>query len=39
MADAGLPAGRFDMAFYAELNEFRGTESVQLNVRDIDAGN
>jgi single-stranded-DNA-specific exonuclease len=36
MADAGLPADKFDVAFHAELNEFRGTESVQLNVRDID---
>ena len=30
-----LAAGKFDVAFTAELNEFRGEESVQLKVRDV----
>jgi single-stranded DNA-specific DHH superfamily exonuclease len=38
MADAALPSGTFDMAYLAELNSFRGAESIQLNVRDIAFG-
>ncbi|MEI8062739.1 MAG: single-stranded-DNA-specific exonuclease RecJ [Verrucomicrobiota bacterium] len=30
-----LPAGELDVAFVPELNEFRGTTTVQLNVRDV----
>ena len=34
-AAAELPDGELDVAFVPELNEFRGTVSVQLNVRDV----
>lgn len=30
-----LPAGAIDVAFVPEINEYRGAESVQLNVRDV----
>ncbi len=33
--DFEFPEGAFDIAFTAELNEYGGTESVQLKVRDI----
>jgi len=33
--DTKLPDGEFDVAFVPELNEYRGTVTVQLNVRDV----
>ena len=33
--DTKLPEGEFDVAFVPELNEYRGTVTVQLNVRDV----
>jgi single-stranded-DNA-specific exonuclease len=38
MAEAEVPAGPFDVAFTAELREYRGEESVQLFVKDIRTG-
>ncbi|MCG3150270.1 MAG: Single-stranded-DNA-specific exonuclease RecJ [Verrucomicrobiae bacterium] len=38
MGDWELPAGGMEIAFVAEMNEFRGVESVQLKVRDLRAG-
>jgi single-stranded-DNA-specific exonuclease len=35
--DFEFPGGSFDVAFAAELNEYRGIESVQLKVRDVRA--
>ena len=32
-----LPVGEFDVAFAPELNEYRGAETVQLNVKDVRA--
>ena len=35
-AELGLaPGGRVDVAFYPQINEFRGTRSVQLQVADL----
>ncbi len=36
-ADVELPAGKMDVAFMPEWNEFRGERSVQLKVRDVRA--
>ena len=33
--DQELPAGAMDVAFVADLNEFRGVETVQLKVKDV----
>lgn len=38
MAHRDLPEGRLDLAFKAELNEFRGRTSVQLNLVDFRPG-
>ncbi len=37
MADRELPRGEFDLAFAAELDDFTGTPTVQLRVRDVRA--
>ena len=38
-AELGLaPGGRVDVAFYPQINEFRGTRSVQLQVADLQSG-
>jgi single-stranded-DNA-specific exonuclease len=37
MAERELPSGPMDMAFNAELHEYRGARTVQLKVRDIRA--
>jgi single-stranded-DNA-specific exonuclease len=34
-AATGLPAGAMDVAFVPEMNEFRGTRTVQLRIRDV----
>jgi single-stranded-DNA-specific exonuclease len=34
VGDGPLPVGRFDLAFAPQINEFNGTESVQLKVLD-----
>ncbi|MBM3875733.1 MAG: single-stranded-DNA-specific exonuclease RecJ [Verrucomicrobia bacterium] len=34
VADPELPAGRFDLAFSPQINEFNGTRTVQLKVLD-----
>jgi hypothetical protein len=35
MADRELPSGPMDVAFNAELHEYRGKQTVQLKVRDV----
>jgi len=35
MAGRELPGGPLDVAFHAELHEYRGEQTVQLNVRDV----
>jgi single-stranded-DNA-specific exonuclease len=37
MAERELPGGLMDVAFNAELHEYRGEQSVQLKVRDVRA--
>ena len=37
MGDFEMPRGDFAVAFIPELNEFRGTVTVQLKVRDVRA--
>jgi single-stranded-DNA-specific exonuclease len=37
MAERELPSGAMDVAFNAELHEYRGEQTVQLKVRDIRA--
>ncbi len=37
MADCELPGGPMDVAFNAELHEYRGEQTVQLKVRDVRA--
>ncbi|NLB56274.1 MAG: single-stranded-DNA-specific exonuclease RecJ [Lentisphaerae bacterium] len=37
MADNPVPEGRFDVAFVAEKNSFRGMDTIQLNVKDYRA--
>ena len=37
MAERELPGGPMDVAFNAELHEYRGEQTVQLKVRDVRA--